>query len=199
MVNDDASKDKHGIVMSNVFTSSFLEKLGVRPTESMPDLSRTSLNDEIEYDLYGYKLNESSKMDESYPDADSNPNPKFRSIQFYIKNKSQIHPKFLQKLNTLNSYSASSDINLSDQLEAEFLLKTLKPISRHKLIQAPDKPAKSGKAEKTQKPFAYSSPQEEGVSSNQKNMEFTFGKRKAENKVFKKVYRVSVPLDFEKA
>uniref|UniRef100_A0A7S3N9I0 Uncharacterized protein n=1 Tax=Euplotes harpa TaxID=151035 RepID=A0A7S3N9I0_9SPIT len=121
------------------------------------------------------------------------------AFSFTLKNKSQIHPKFLQKLNTLNSYSASSDINLSDQLEAEFLLKTLKPISRHKLIQAPDKPAKSGKAEKTQKPFAYSSPQEEGVSSNQKNMEFTFGKRKAENKVFKKVYRVSVPLDFEKA
>lgn len=51
---------------SDIFTESFLQKIDPRETQSMPNLSKTTLNDEIEYDLDNYKLNESSKAETDY-------------------------------------------------------------------------------------------------------------------------------------
>lgn len=112
---------------SNVFTASFLAKINQRDTESMPDLTHTTLGEEIEYDLYDYKLNESSKITENSKDVKSNEPNKYVSIQFYTNKKSLVHPKFMNSLNTAKKTEVYiNDLNASDEFEAEEIINSLK-------------------------------------------------------------------------
>lgn len=112
---------------SNVFTDSFLAKINQRENESMPELTRTSLGEEIEYDLYDYKLNESSKMTENSKDLNQNVPNKYVSIQFYTNKKSMINPKFMNSLNSKKKAEVYiNDLNASDEFEAAEIISSLK-------------------------------------------------------------------------
>lgn len=56
MISDNASKEQPAYNINTVFTESFLEKLDPRDTQSMPNLSKTTLNEEIDYDLGKYDI-----------------------------------------------------------------------------------------------------------------------------------------------
>lgn len=96
----------------------------------MPDLSRTSLGWEIEYDLDNYKLNESSKADVT-PSSDriDTSSIKFKSISYYTRMKTEVQPKFMKALNIKNyQVQTSGDLNSSDKIEAQEIIDSLKCI-----------------------------------------------------------------------
>ena len=113
--------------INNVFSESFLAKVNQRDTESMPEFTRTSLGEEIEYEMYDYKLNESSKMTEVSKEWKAQEPNRFVSVQFYTNKKSLVNPKFLNGLNcTPKTELFIQDLNASDQVEAEEIINSLK-------------------------------------------------------------------------
>jgi hypothetical protein len=140
---------------SDVFTESFLHKIDPRETQSMPNLSKTTLNDEIEYDLDNYKLNESSKVDTEYemiegkqhitslveevedklnskktstcesPGSQKAPS-KFVSIKEYTNIKSEFRPKFLTTLN--KAKGKLPELNNSDRYETLEIIESLQMV-----------------------------------------------------------------------
>lgn len=118
MISDNASRAYPDYNINTVFTESFMENLDPRDIQSMPNLSKTTLNEEIDYDLGkytikcaylinpadNYKLNESSKADLT-PSSTSkleNSVTRFKSIKDYTKVHTEIQPKFMNVLNSPN-------------------------------------------------------------------------------------------------
>jgi len=61
-MNDFVSTYLHDYNNTGIYAESVLERMDPREIQSMPDLSMTTLNDQIEYDLDDYKINESSRI-----------------------------------------------------------------------------------------------------------------------------------------
>ena len=125
MVNDGASGELPQYNVQTVFSESFAEDLDPRKTQSCPNMSKTTLNDEIDYSLAGYKVNESSIADIT-PSSDKLElgERKFKSIKSYTDLKPEVQPKFLDSLN--NSPDPKLNLNSSDHYEAQELIESLK-------------------------------------------------------------------------
>ncbi len=103
----------------------------------MPNLSKTTLNEEIDYDLYNYKINESSKVDQEDTFSPTNKTNqsihKFVSIKNFRKMDNEIHPKFMNELNELNkSPKKHYNLNSSDQFEAQDIIDSINGIENSK-------------------------------------------------------------------
>lgn len=83
MIDDKSKKQNKNNKANSFYTESSQGNLVHREIQSMPNLTHTTLNDEIEYELINYKINESSKADESSPSCAENPRPasKFVSLR----------------------------------------------------------------------------------------------------------------------
>lgn len=132
MLNDNASKDNIPNMKAHIFSDSFYEEnlkgnsaypsLGLRETQSMPDLSKTMLNSEIEYSLANYKLNESSKISDPSPSSekDGQNSSKFMSSR-YNRMDEEVQPKFMTTLNS----ARKQDLNRSDEFEAKDIIDSI--------------------------------------------------------------------------
>lgn len=94
----------------------------------MPNLSKTTLEGEIDYELDNYKLNESSKLDsnQSCDNIDTSIS-KFKSIGSYTNITTEVQPKFMNALN-VRSYirKPGGDLDTSDKSETQELINSLK-------------------------------------------------------------------------
>ncbi|CAI2374175.1 unnamed protein product [Moneuplotes crassus] len=188
MRNDGANRESKDSHQENIFTNSFYEEnmKALRETQSMPNLSKTTLNEEIEYELANYKLNESSNADiedlSPNNEEEAQNTSRFSSIKKYKKMDEEIRPKFITKLN-----SARKNLNRSDEFEAQDIINS---INHHESKQE-DSELKESSIEKALfQPFEYgrsypdlkkcsTSPKKKPKSaSSQKNpFEYTFGKK----------------------
>ena len=86
MIDDKSKKQNKKNNANSCYTESSQGNMMHRDIQSMPNLTHTTLNDEIEYELINYKINESSKADESSPSCAENPRPASKFVSLIFSN-----------------------------------------------------------------------------------------------------------------
>ncbi|CAI2361232.1 unnamed protein product [Moneuplotes crassus] len=133
MQNDQASKDSKDSPQEKLLPSSLYSDNGgaIREAQSMPNLSKTTLNAEIDYDLASNKLNEISKTesDDLSPGSEKGISSGtglhgFRWAETNVKPQ----PKFMKVLNS----AKKPDLNRSDEFEAQDIINSINYLESHR-------------------------------------------------------------------